>query len=82
MDHEGGPSEEDAQCHPSRGGVRIGVFHELFVAPGRHALRVTFTPLGTGGPPPLTLDTVVTLGVRDVGLVTLDETGQLLLKRR
>ena len=60
------------------------VFRELALAPGRHRLAVRFTPLGPDSTRPagLSLDTVVTLGVRDVVLVTLDDTRGVLTARR
>ena len=71
------------------------VLEEVAVAPGRHAVKVRFEPLGSGergaglssegagsvAPPPLLLDTVVTLGVRHVALVTLDTDRGILVLR-
>jgi hypothetical protein len=57
------------------------VFRRVSVAPGSHAVRVRFSPVGEGGPPPVGLDTVVTVAPRRVVLVTMDEdTGRLVLR--
>lgn len=60
--HAGG-AEEDRPLY---------VFRRLATSGGRHRVRVSFAPLGTGGPAPLVLDTVFDVGPRGVALVTLE----------
>lgn len=70
------------------------VFAEILVAPGEHRVRVLFEPVGSGeggvvpagsagpvAPPPLRLDTAVTLGARQIGLITLDTDRGVLVVR-
>ncbi|HXY19775.1 MAG TPA: hypothetical protein VEH83_07225 [Gemmatimonadales bacterium] len=57
------------------------VFRRVPVAPGSHVLQVRFSPVGEGGPPPVGLDTVVSVAARRAVLVTMEEdTGRLALR--
>lgn len=56
------------------------VYRRLRLAPGSHAVRVAFTPVG-GGTLALALDTVVGVAARRVALVTLDEDAGRLVVR-
>lgn len=58
----------------------LGVFSQVPLAPGVHAVRVTFSPVG-GGHEPLTVDTALTVAPRQVWLVTLDGAGSSLTVR-
>jgi len=60
----------------------LGVFAHVALAPGRHAARVMFSPIG-GGHEPLAVETTVTVAPRQVWLVTLDEErGRLAVRDR
>ncbi len=60
----------------------LAVFARHALPPGRHAVRVTFAPLG-GDHAPLVAETTLTFAPRQVWLVTLDEVrGALVLRDR
>jgi len=58
----------------------LGIFARVALPPGRHEVRVTFSPIG-GGHEPLTLAAAVTVAPRQVWLVTLDEERGALVAR-
>jgi len=60
----------------------LGIFARVPLPPGRHEVRVTFSPVG-GGHEPLTLAAAVTVAPRQVWLATLDEErGALVVRDR
>ena len=83
-------ADDTVRARGARADRPLGVFRQLALAPGRHAVRVAFTPLAApsdtaGAPPPapVTLDTTVTFAPRGVWLVTLDEErGVLVIRNR
>jgi hypothetical protein len=72
---DGGAAHADTvRARGARADRPLGVFAQVPLAPGAHAVRVTFTPLG-GGHAPLALDTTLIVARRQVWLVTLDAGG-------
>lgn len=83
-------SDDTVHARGARADRPLGVFRQLALAPGRHAVAVAFTPLAlpadsAGAPPPAptALDTTLTFSPREVWLGTLDEErGALVLRNR
>ena len=72
---DGGPAHVDTvRARGARADRPLGVFAQVPLVPGHHAVRVTFAPVD-GGHEPLTLDTTVVIAPRQVRLVTLDVGG-------
>lgn len=57
------------------------VFRRIPLPPGRHEVRVEFSPIGEGGHAPMRVDTSVTFARRQVVLVTYDEDAGRLVVR-
>jgi hypothetical protein len=72
--------DDTIRARGAEGDRPLFVFRRFAVAPGSHALRVAFTPVG-GGRDTLALDTAVVLAARRVALLTLDEdSGRLVVR--
>jgi hypothetical protein len=80
---DGGAARVDTvRARGARADRPLGVFAQVPLAPGAHAIRVAFSPAG-GDHAPLTLDTTLVLAPRQVWLVTLDgDRGTLVLRDR
>ncbi len=73
-------SDDTVRARGAESDRPLFVFRRVPVAPGAHALRIAFTPVGEGRDT-LTLDTAITLAARRVALVTLDENvGRLVVR--
>jgi hypothetical protein len=81
-------ADDTVRARGARADRPLGVFQQLALAPGRHAVHVAFTPLalpsdsaGAAVPAPPVVDTTVTFAPRQVWLVTYDEERRVLALR-
>jgi len=69
----GAASDDTIRARGAESDRPLFVFRRLPLAPGSHAVRVRFSPVGEGGPAAVGLDTVVGIAARRVVLVTMAE---------
>lgn len=78
---EGRPSDDTIRARGAESDRPLFVFQRRRLAPGRHAVRVVFEPLGVGARPALALDTVIAIRPLRAVLVTNDEDAGRLVVR-